>query len=71
MYFTTYTYNGIGQGWYLLRDLKLAQQNKLSPKCAFATQVIGCLFGACLNYVMMISYVIPSVMNAYMMLTSS
>jgi hypothetical protein len=35
MYFTTYTYSGIQQGWYLLRDLKLAQQNKLSPKCAF------------------------------------
>jgi hypothetical protein len=59
MYFTTYTYNGISQGWYLLRDLKLAQQNKVSPKCAFATQVIGCLFGACLNYIMMISYASP------------
>ena len=55
MYFTTYTYSGIQQGWYLLRDLKLAQQNKLSPKCAFATQMIGCIFGALLNYVMMIT----------------
>lgn len=57
MYFTTYTYNGLQQGWALLRDLKLAQQNKLSPKCAFVTQMIGCIFGALLNYVMMIRQV--------------
>jgi hypothetical protein len=57
MYFTTYTYNAITQGWYLLRDLKLAQQNKLSPKCAFVTQVIGCVFGALLNYIMMLTIV--------------
>ncbi|RFU35203.1 hypothetical protein B7463_g1157, partial [Scytalidium lignicola] len=46
-------YNALTQGLYLLRDLKLAQQNKLSPKCAFATQVIGCIYGAVLNYVIM------------------
>jgi len=57
MYFTTYTYNAMSQGFALLRDLKLAQQNKLSPKAAFTTQVIGCLVGACLNYAMMISIV--------------
>jgi OPT family oligopeptide transporter len=55
MYFTTYTYNSITQGWQLLRDLKLAQQNKLSPKVTFTTQVIGCIFGALLNYVMMLT----------------
>jgi uncharacterized oligopeptide transporter (OPT) family protein len=55
MYFTTYTYSGLQQGEYLLRDLKLGQQNKLSPKCAFVTQVLGCIFGALLNYVMMIT----------------
>lgn len=55
MYFTTYTYNGISQGLLLLRDLKLAQQNKLSPKATFVTQVIGCIMGALLNYVMMIT----------------
>lgn len=54
MYFTTFTYNGFGQGILLLRDLKLAQQNKLSPKATFTTQVIGCIMGALLNYVMMI-----------------
>jgi len=57
MYFTTYTYNTLSQSFLLLRDLKLAQQNKLSPKVAFTTQIIGCLFGALLNYVMMLSIV--------------
>ncbi|KAI5458943.1 OPT oligopeptide transporter protein-domain-containing protein [Mariannaea sp. PMI_226] len=57
MYFTTYTYNGISQGFLLLRDLKLAQQNKLSPKATFTTQVVGCVMGALLNYVMMISII--------------
>ncbi|KAM5354772.1 hypothetical protein ACJ41O_001418 [Fusarium nematophilum] len=57
MYFTTFTYNGLTQGFLLLRDLKLAQQNKLSPKATFTTQVMGCVLGALLNYVMMISIV--------------
>ncbi|EGO56086.1 hypothetical protein NEUTE1DRAFT_64387 [Neurospora tetrasperma FGSC 2508] len=57
MYFTTYTYNGLSQGILLLRDLKLAQQNKLSPRATFTTQMIGCVIGALLNYVMMISIV--------------
>ncbi|KAI7762556.1 hypothetical protein LZL87_008902 [Fusarium oxysporum] len=57
MYFTSYTYNALSQGFLLLRDLKLAQQNKLSPKATFTTQVIGCILGALLNYVMMISIV--------------
>jgi hypothetical protein len=55
MYFTTYTYNDLTQGWLLLRDLKLAQQNKLSPKATFVTQVIGCIMVALLNYGMMIT----------------
>ncbi|KAF4988127.1 hypothetical protein FGRMN_9957 [Fusarium graminum] len=57
MYFTSYTYNGLSQSFLLLRDLKLAQQNKLSPKATFTTQIIGCVLGALLNYVMMISIV--------------
>ncbi|KAJ4128826.1 hypothetical protein NW768_007345 [Fusarium equiseti] len=57
MYFTSYTYNALSQGFLLLRDLKLAQQNKLSPKATFTTQVIGCILGALLNYVMMISII--------------
>ncbi|KOS23184.1 Sexual differentiation process protein isp4 [Escovopsis weberi] len=57
MYFTTYTYNALSQGFLLLRDLKLAQQNKLSPKAAFVSQVIGCSVGALLNYLMMITII--------------
>ncbi|RDW63662.1 hypothetical protein BP6252_11207 [Coleophoma cylindrospora] len=57
MYFLVLTYNALQQGQYLLRDLKLAQQTKLSPKCTFTTQIIGCVFGALLNYVMMQSIV--------------
>ncbi|KAJ5891675.1 uncharacterized protein N7473_007903 [Penicillium subrubescens] len=57
MYFKTYSYNALSQGWLLLRDLKLAQQNKLSSKATFVTQVIGCIMGALLNYVTMISIV--------------
>lgn len=60
MYFTSYTYNALTQGFLLLRDLKLAQQNKLSPKATFTTQVIGCILGALLNYVMMIRYLLSS-----------
>lgn len=59
MYFTVYTFNSLQQGQYLLRDLKLAQQVKLSPKCTFTTQVLGCIFGALLNYVMMFTFVLP------------
>lgn len=56
MYFYVLTYNSVQQGQYLLRDLKLAQQTKLSAKCTFVTQVIGCIFGSILNYVMMQRY---------------
>jgi len=57
MYFYVLTFNSVQQGQYLLRDLKLAQQAKLSPKCTYTTQVIGCVFGAVLNYIMMESIV--------------
>ncbi|KAG0650863.1 Oligopeptide transporter 3 [Hyphodiscus hymeniophilus] len=57
MYFTLYTFNAVQQGQYLLRDLKLAQHTKLSPRCTFTTQMIGCIFGACLNYLIMYSVV--------------
>ncbi len=57
MYFNVYTFNATQQGQYLLRDLKLAQQVKLSPKCTYTTQILGCIFGALLNYVMMESIV--------------
>lgn len=53
MYFVIYTFNAVQQGQYLLRDLKLAQQVKLSPKATFTTQMLGCIFGAILNFIMM------------------
>lgn len=56
MYFNVLTYNTVQQGQSLLRDLKLAQQVKLSPKCTFLTQMIGGVFGAVLNYIMMERY---------------
>ncbi|CZR52285.1 related to peptide transporter [Phialocephala subalpina] len=57
MYFVIYTFNAVQQGQYLLRDLKLAQQVKLSPKATFTTQMLGCIFGAILNFIMMESIV--------------
>ncbi len=57
MYFNVYTFNATQQGQYLLRDLKLAQQVKLSPKCTYTTQILGCIFRALLNYLMMQSIV--------------
>jgi OPT family oligopeptide transporter len=66
MYFTVFTFNAVQQGEYLLRDLKLAQQCKLSPKATFTTQMMGCVFGAILNYVMMQSIVL----NQYEILLS-
>lgn len=53
LYFTCYTYNTMSMGLTLARDLKLAQYIHLSPLCTFAMQVIGCLVGALMNWVMM------------------
>lgn len=54
MYFTCFTYNSMQQAQLLSRDLKLAQYVHLPPKHTFTIQVIGCLVGAVLNWVMMI-----------------
>ena len=53
MYFTLYGYNSTTQGFLLLRDLKLAQEAHLSPRCTFAMQIIGTLIGAIFNYMIM------------------
>jgi hypothetical protein len=45
------------QAQLLARDLKLAQYVHLSPRHTFLIQVMGCLVGAILNWVMMISIV--------------
>jgi len=57
MYFTCFTYNSMQQAQLLARDLKLAQYVHLSPKHTFLIQVMGCVVGAILNWVMMISIV--------------
>ena len=55
LYFTCYTYNTMSMGLTLARDLKMGQWVHLAPKCTFTVQVIGCLVGALMNWVMMAS----------------
>ncbi|RFU31628.1 hypothetical protein B7463_g4723, partial [Scytalidium lignicola] len=57
MYFTCFTFNSMQQAQLLARDLKLAQYVHLPPRHTFTVQVIGCVIGAILNWVMMISIV--------------
>ncbi|KAI9844590.1 MAG: hypothetical protein M1838_002114 [Thelocarpon superellum] len=57
MYFTLFAFNSASQGQILLKDLKLGQYAKLSPKCTFTAQFVGTIVGAILNYVMMNSIV--------------
>ncbi|KAK0385397.1 hypothetical protein NLU13_7873 [Sarocladium strictum] len=57
MYFTVFGFNGIQQGQWLLRDLKLAQLAHLPPKATFMAQMLGTVIGAILDYIMMTSIV--------------
>lgn len=57
LYFTCYTYNSLQQGQVLAKDLRLAQNVHLSPRCTFFVQVCGCVIGALFNYVMMLTIV--------------
>ncbi|KAK0108791.1 hypothetical protein ONS96_002636 [Cadophora gregata f. sp. sojae] len=57
MYFTCFTFNSMQQAQLLARDLKLAQYVHLSPRHTFTIQVIGCVVGAIMNWVMMITIV--------------
>ncbi|KZV70159.1 OPT superfamily oligopeptide transporter [Peniophora sp. CONT] len=57
MFFVLYSYNSVIQAQLLLRDLKIAQYTKLPPRAAFTAQIIGTLFGAVLNYVLMNSII--------------
>ncbi|KAJ6517714.1 OPT oligopeptide transporter [Mycena vulgaris] len=45
------------QGIKLLGDLKLGQYLKIPPKVNFVVQILGCIVGALLNYVMMLSII--------------
>ncbi|KAH8884906.1 OPT superfamily oligopeptide transporter [Thozetella sp. PMI_491] len=53
MYFTVFGFNGVQQGQWLLRDLKLAQLAHLSPRSTFTAQMLGTLIGAIFDYIMM------------------
>lgn len=53
MYFTVFGFNGVQQGQWLLRDLKLAQLAHLSPRATFCAQVLGTVIGAIFDYIMM------------------
>lgn len=55
MYFTCFTFNSMSQAQLLARDLKLAQYVHLSPRHTFTIQVMGCVTGAIMNWVMMIT----------------
>jgi hypothetical protein len=55
LFFTCFTFNAMQMGQLLARDLKLAQYVHLSPRNTFTIQVLGCLVGAIMNYVMMIT----------------
>ncbi|KAF8959502.1 OPT oligopeptide transporter protein-domain-containing protein [Flammula alnicola] len=57
MYFVLFGYNSVNQAQLLLRDLKIAQYTKLPPRAAFTAQIIGTLFGAVLNFVLMNSII--------------
>lgn len=57
MYFTVFGFNGIQQGQWLLRDLKLAQLAHLSPKATFTAQMLGTVIGGIMDYVIMVSIV--------------
>ncbi|KAF1992314.1 OPT superfamily oligopeptide transporter [Aulographum hederae CBS 113979] len=53
MYFVLFGANAQAQALYLIQNLKLGQYGKLSPRCTFTVQIIGTVFGAILNYVLM------------------
>lgn len=53
MYAALYGGQPTVQGIQLLQDLKLGQYIKIPPQVNFVVQILGCIVGAILNYVMM------------------
>lgn len=53
MYAALYGGQPTVQGIQLLQDLKLGQYIKIPPRVNFIVQILGCIVGAILNYVMM------------------
>ncbi|KAI5830925.1 OPT superfamily oligopeptide transporter [Schizophyllum commune Tattone D] len=57
MYAALYGGQPTVQGIKLLGDLKLGQYVKIPPRVNFLVQILGCIVGAVLNYVMMLSVI--------------
>lgn len=57
MYAALYGSQPTVQGIKLLGDLKLGQYTKIPPRVNFLVQILGCIVGAILNYVMMLSVI--------------
>lgn len=55
MYFVLFGANAQAQALGLVNSLKLGQYGKLSPKCTFTVQMLGTVFGAIINYILMSS----------------
>jgi OPT family oligopeptide transporter len=55
MYFVLFGANSQSQAIFLIENLKLGQYGKLSPKCTFTVQIMGTIFGAIINYILMSS----------------
>jgi OPT family oligopeptide transporter len=55
MYFVLFGANSQAQALFLIENLKLGQYGKLSPKCTFTVQILGTVFGAIMNYILMTS----------------
>lgn len=52
-YFTCYTFNATQQAQLLAKDLRLAQYSHLPPRITFVVQIIGCIVGGLMNWVIM------------------
>jgi OPT family oligopeptide transporter len=57
MYAALYGSQPTVQGINLLGDLKLGQYTKVPPRVNFLVQILGCIVGALLNYVIMLSVI--------------
>jgi OPT family small oligopeptide transporter len=55
MYFVLFGANSQRQAIFLIENLKMGQYGKLSPRCTFTVQIIGTIFGAIINYILMSS----------------
>ncbi|KAL1412167.1 hypothetical protein Q8F55_003176 [Vanrija albida] len=57
LYFSAWSHSVISQSLNLASDLKMGEYLKIPPRVMFLTQVWGTIFGAFINYVVMVSVV--------------